>query len=327
MLLSRSLVVKWMFLTLFLALMTRSVLCTLLSMNILGKEWKPGDGIILADGAWGTEFLKRGLSQGNPPEEWNLTRPEEVRSIAREYLEAGSRIILTNTFGGSRFQLERHGLSKKVKEINRVGAALTREMCNGKAITAGDIGPSGKLFIMEEVTEQELYKAFSEQAEALKGGGAEWIVVETMTDIGEMEIAVRAAAATGLPVVASMTYELNPSGYRTVMGHSPEDAVAAATAAGASLIGANCGSGIDGYIELSTLLRSLTEKPVWIKANAGLPELVDGKTRYRMDPDTYATYVPLLVEAGVDIIGGCCGTSPVFIRKIAERIKDRLFAG
>lgn len=281
--------------------------------------------MILADGAWGTEFLKRGLTQGNAAEEWNLLKPKEVQAIAREYLDAGSRIILTNTFGGSRFQLERHGLGSKVREINRIGASLTREVCEGSAITAGDIGPSGKLFIMGEVSEEELFEAFQEQADALKEGGAQWIVVETMTDIGEMEIAVKAAASTGLPVVASMTYERNPTGYRTFMGHSPEDAVASALKAGAFCIGANCGSGVDTYVELASVLRSLTDRPVWIKANAGLPELVDGKPRYRMDPETYARYVPALVEAGVDFIGGCCGTSPAFIRKIAETIRDHLF--
>jgi 5-methyltetrahydrofolate--homocysteine methyltransferase len=273
--------------------------------------------VLLADGAWGTELMKLGLVQGSAPEEWNLSRPDFVRRIAANYLAAGSDIILTNTFGGNRFQLERHGLAGKLKEINKTGAALTREACGGKALTAGDIGPSGKLYIMGEVSEADLFEAFAEQAGALKEGGAQWIVVETMTDAGEMEIAVRAAAAAGLPVVASMTYSPGPDGaYRTVMGHSPEAAVTAATAAGAAVIGANCGGGIDTYVELASILRRLTALPVWIKANAGLPELVEGKPVYRMNPETYASYVPSLLEAGVSIIGGCCGTSPEFIKKI-----------
>ncbi|MCL1817549.1 MAG: homocysteine S-methyltransferase family protein [Spirochaetaceae bacterium] len=272
--------------------------------------------VLVADGAWGTELFKLGLAQGSSPEEWNLSRREAVRGIAENYLAAGSDVILTNTFGGNRFQLERHGLAGKVKDINRIGASLTREACGEKALTAGDMGPSGKLFIMEEVSGEDLFEAFAEQAAALKEGGAQWIIVETMTDIGEMEIAVRAAAATGLPVVASLTYEKNPSGYRTVMGHTPEDAVAAAVKAGASLVGANCGSGIDVYAELAAHLCSLTELPVWIKANAGLPELVDGKPAYRMAPDAYASYAPRLLEAGVKVIGGCCGTSPEFIQKL-----------
>jgi 5-methyltetrahydrofolate--homocysteine methyltransferase len=285
-------------------------------MKVLGKEWDPAKQVLLADGAWGTEFLKRGLQHGDAPEGWNLTRRGTVSEIAREYRKAGSVVILTNTFGGSRFQLERHGLAGSVREINRTGAAITREACGGGAVTAGDIGPSGKLFIMGEVSEDELFSVFAEQAEALKEGGAEWLVIETMTDKGEMEIAVRAAAATGLPVVASMTYEKNPSGYRTVMGHSPEESVQAAAEAGASLIGANCGSGVDTYVELAEHLAGLTDLPIWIKGNAGLPELIDGKTVYRMDPDTYAAFISPLLEAGVGVIGGCCGTSPDFIRKI-----------
>ena len=279
---------------------------------------------MVADGAWGTELFKLGLAQGSCPEEWNFSRKKEVRGIAQSYLAAGSDVILTNTFGGNRFQLERHGLAGKVKDINRTGASLTREACKGKAITAGDMGPSGKLFIMGEVSEDELFEAFSEQAAALKDGGAEWLVVETMTDIGEMEIAVRAAAATGLPVVASMTYEKNPNGYRTVMGHAPADAVQAAAKAGASIVGANCGSGIDIYVELAGILRGLTELPVWIKANAGLPELVDGKISYRMSPEAYASYVPGLMEAGVSVIGGCCGTNPDFIKKIRSIVDERI---
>jgi len=277
--------------------------------------------VLIADGAWGTELFKLGLVQGNSPEEWNLSRQEAIRGIAENYLAAGSDIILTNTFGGNWFQLQRHGLAEKMKDINRIGASLTRDVCVGKAITAGDMGPSGKLFIMGEVSEEALFNAFAEQAAALKDGGAQWLVVETMTDIGEMEIAVRAAAATGLPVVASMTYEKNPNGYRTVMGHSPEDAVAAATAAGASLIGANCGHGIDTYVELAASLCALTPLPVWIKANAGLPELVDNKPVYRMTPDAYASYVPRLLEAGVAVIGGCCGTNPDFIKKMRPLVE------
>jgi 5-methyltetrahydrofolate--homocysteine methyltransferase len=278
--------------------------------------------VLVADGAWGTELFKLGLAQGSPPEEWNLSRPGDVRAIAKNYLAAGSEIILTNTFGASRFQLERHGLAGRLAEINRTGASLTREACGGKAVTAGDIGPSGKLFIMGEVSEEALFEAFAEQAAALKDGGAQWLVVETMTDTGEMEVAVRAAAATGLPVVASMTYERNPAGYRTVMGHSPQDAVKAAAAAGASLIGANCGGGIDTYVELARVLRKLTGLPLWIKANAGLPELVDGKPSYRMTSDAYAAYVPRLLEAGVDVIGGCCGTSPEFIGKLRPLVDE-----
>jgi len=344
---------------------------TLQGMAVFGKEWKPREEVLVADGAWGTEFLTLGLSPGDAPEGWNLSRLREVRGIAERYLAAGAQIVLTNTFGGNRFQLERHGLADRVREINRIGAELTaqavqaagalRTRASGAgspgsaeaaagssgssgssgfggfadsadsagfagAITAGDIGPSGKLLFMEEVGREELFEAFAEQARALKEGGAQWLVVETMTDRDEMELAVRAAAATGLPVVASMTYEKGPAGYRTMMGHSPEDCVAAAEAAGASLIGANCGAGVDTYVELAAILRKLTTRPLWIKANAGLPELVDGVTRYRMSARVYASHIPALLEAGVDVVGGCCGTTPEFVEKI-RAIVDRWNAG
>jgi 5-methyltetrahydrofolate--homocysteine methyltransferase len=280
------------------------------------RKWRITIKVQVADGAWGTELFKLGLAHGKCPEEWNLSHPDVVRKIAENYLASGSDIILTNTFGANRFQLKRYDLDAKVKEINKTGAALTREACREKAIIAASIGPSGKLFLMGEVSQEELFDAFCEQAQGLKEGGAQWIVVETMTDTGEVEIAVRAAIATGLPVVASMTYEKAPSGYYTVMGHTPDDAVNAAVKAGASYIGANCGCGIDSYVDLAPVLRSLTELPLWIKANAGLPELIDGKPVYSMTADAYASYVKQILEAGVCVIGGCCGTSPEYIKKI-----------
>jgi 5-methyltetrahydrofolate--homocysteine methyltransferase len=280
------------------------------------KQWRDGIKTLVADGAWGTELFKFGLAHGKCPDEWNLTNPVVVRKIAENYLAAGSDIVMTNTFGANRFQLEHHGLYGKVKEINKIGASLSREACNGKAICAASMGPSGKLFIMGEVSQPELFEAFSEQAQALKEGGADWLVVETMTDIGEMEIAVRAAAETGLPVVASMTYDLSPSGYHTFIGHTPQDAVAAAVKAGASFIGANCGSGIDTYIDLAFILKKLTDLPLWIKANAGLPKLIDGKAVYEMTPDIFASHVVKILDAEIYVIGGCCGTDPEFIRKI-----------
>jgi 5-methyltetrahydrofolate--homocysteine methyltransferase len=279
--------------------------------------------VMVADGAWGTELFKLGLIQGSCPEEWNLSHANEVRQIAKNYLEAGSDIIMTNTFGANRFQLERYGLAGKVKEINKIGASLTRDVCGEKAVTGASLGPCGKLFIMGEVSKEELFEAFSEQAQGLKEGGAQWIIVETMTDIGEMEIAVNAAAAFGLPVAASMTYEKTPSGYHTVMGHSPGEAVEAAVKAGACIIGANCGGGIDTYVELVSILKKLTSLPVWIKANAGLPELVNGATVFRMTPESYASYVPSILEAGVSVIGGCCGTNPDFIKKIRVIVDGR----
>ena len=289
-------------------------------MEILGKSWEKGE-VLLADGAWGTEFFKRGLMQGSPPDEWNLTHPEIVREITRDYLDAGASVILTNTFGANRFRLEAHGLSGKVREINTRGAELAREVVGQRVVVAGDIGPSGRIMALGEVTSEDLAAAFTEQARALRDGGVDWIVVESMADADEMEIAVRAASDTaGLPVVASMTYNRTPRGYRTMMGNSPETCVRKAESAGASLVGANCGTGIEDYVPLAPVLRGLTSQPLWMKANAGVPQLVGGKVTYPLTPEQYASFVPALVEAGVDVIGGCCGTDPRFIREVGKSI-------
>ena len=290
-------------------------------MEVLGKTWKKGT-VLIADGAWGTEFFKRGLMQGCPPDEWNLTHPEIVREITAEYLEAGARVVLTNTFGANRFRLEPHGLSDRVVEINRAAAALCREMAGNNAVVAGDIGPTARFLALGEVTAEELYGVFSEQAAALGKAGVDWIVVESMTDMEEMAIAVKAAVeTTHLPVVASMTYNRTPKGYRTMMGNPPEDCVRRAEEAGASLIGANCGSGIEDYVPLAPILRGLTRRPLWIKANAGIPQIVGGKVVYPLTADQYASFVPSLVQSGIDVIGGCCGTDPHFIRALSRTIQ------
>jgi len=290
-------------------------------MQIRGSSWQKG-AVLVADGAWGTEFFKRGLMQGSPPDEWNLTHPEMVREVTREYVEAGADIVLTNTFGANRFRLEPHGLSRQVREVNAAAVAIAHEVTAGRAVVAGDIGPSAKFLAMGEVTIEELYDVFAEQARAL--AGVDWIVVESMTDMEEMAVAVRAAVETArVPVVASVTYNRTPKGYRTMMGNTPEACVKRAEEAGASLIGANCGSGIEDYVPLAPLLRGMTALPLWVKANAGIPQIVGGKVTYPLTAQEYASFVPALLSAGVDVIGGCCGTDPGFIREIAARVAGR----
>ena len=290
-------------------------------MEIRGSSWRKG-AVLVADGAWGTEFFKRGLMQGSPPDEWNLTHPEMVREVTREYVEAGADIVLTNTFGANRFRLEPHGLSRQVREVNAAAVAIAREVTAGRAVVAGDIGPSARFLAMGEVTTEELYEVFVEQARAL--AGVDWIVVESMTDMEEMAVAVRAAVETArVPVVASVTYNRTPKGYRTMMGNTPEACVKRAEEAGASVIGANCGSGIEDYVPLAPLLRGMTALPLWVKANAGIPQIVGGKVTYPLTAQEYASFVPALLSAGVDVIGGCCGTDPGFIREIAAQVAGR----
>ena len=286
------------------------------------KKWKTDPQP--ADGAWGTQLLAAGLPQGDPPESWNYQHPDKVSAIARSYAEAGSRIILTNTFGGNSIKLNTWGAADKMAEVNRIGAALTKEAGGGNYFTAGDMGPTGKMVFMGELSADEVEDCYARQAEALREGGADLMVLETFTDLVEMTAALKGARKGGsCPVICSMTYDpMGDGSFRTVMGHTPEDSVAALEEAGASCIGANCGTGIDSYVKLADKLVQLTELPVWIKANAGLPVLEDGKVVYPMTPEEYASYVPSLLDAGIAIIGGCCGTTPEHIVKMIEVIRS-----
>lgn len=276
---------------------------------------------VLLDGAWGTELQARGLEVGECPDRWNLTHPERVEAVAKAYVAAGSEIILTNTFGANRFILERHGLADSAAEIARTGAAISRRAAGDKARVFGSMGPSGRMLAMDEVSEDDLLTTFELQAEALAEGGVDGIVIETMAEIAEQTIAIRAATATGLPVVACMAYDAGASHDHTMMGVTPEAAAEAAAKAGADVVGANCGSGIEDYVRLGARLRAATSLPIWIKPNAGMPELINGKAVYRMAADAFADFYPELREAGADFIGGCCGTSPAFISALLERME------
>ncbi len=277
--------------------------------------------VTIADGAWGTELDNLGCPPGFCREEWNVTDPDKVRQVASSYVEAGAEIVLTNTFGANRFVLERHDRGDKVHAFNKAGAAISKEAAGSKAMVFGSIGPSGKIVMMGEVSQEDLAEAFTEQAQALAEGGADGLVVETMTEMAEAETAVKAAKSTGLPVVASMTYDSGKDHTNTMMGVTPEQAVKALTEAGADIIGCNCGIGIDNYINVAGMFHNLTDKPIWVKANAGLPEIQGGKIVYNMTPDTYAEKARALAKAGANIIGGCCGTSPDFIRALVEKLK------
>ena len=275
---------------------------------------------VLTDGAWGTQLQARGLGPGECPDQWNLTRPAEVEQVARAYVEAGSRVILSNTFGSNRVALAGHGLAGKAAELNRAGAAISRRAAAGRAKVFASIGPSGKMLISGETTEDELRAAFAEQARALAEGGADALVVETMSDLAEAKIALEAAKSTGLPVVACMVFDTGRNKDRTMMGATPEQAAGELTAYGADVVGANCGVGVESYIAICRRLKAATDQPVWIKANAGLPELAGGKTVWKMTPEAFAGFVPQLIQAGASFIGGCCGTSPEFIRAVAGAI-------
>jgi methionine synthase I (cobalamin-dependent) len=277
-------------------------------------------GPVVTDGAWGTELFARGLEVGRCPDAWNLSHPDRVEQVARAYVEAGSQVILTNTFGASRPMLERHGLADRVAEINRAGVEISRRAAAGRAKVFASMGPSGLLLISGATSPEALAEAFVEQARALAEGGADAIVVETMSDLAEARLAVAAARATGLPVVACMTFDSGKDHDRTMMGTTPEQAAGALAEAGADAIGSNCGQGIEGFVGIARRLRAAGDRPVWIKANAGLPEVVDGKAVWTQTPERFASLVPAVVEAGADFVGGCCGTSPRFIQAVREKL-------
>ncbi len=277
-------------------------------------------GPVVTDGAWGTEIQARGLPPGESHDGWNLTHPDKVEEVARAYVEAGSRVIITNTFQATRFPLARHGLADKVAEISRTGVEISRRAANGKAKVFASIGPTGVMLMMGQVTPDELRAAFAEQAQALAQGKPDAIVIETMSDPAEAKLAVSAAKDTRLPVVASMTFDSGKDLDRTMMGNTPEQVVQELSEAGADVIGSNCGHGIEGFAAICRRLRDATDLPIWIKANAGLPEVVNGEAVFRQTPQGFAEHVPAIVEAGAAFIGGCCGTTPEFIKAVAEKL-------
>lgn len=279
-------------------------------------------GPVVTDGAWGTQLQARGLGIGEFPDAWNLTHPDRVEEVARGYVEAGSRVILTNTFGANRIRLAEQdaSLAGRVTEINRCGVEISRRGAGARAKIFASIGPTGKLLMSGDVTPDEMSAAFAEQAQALAAAGADALVIESMSDIEEATLAVAAAKATGLPVVASMVYDSGQGHDRTMMGTTPESDAVALAEAGADVVGANCGRGIADFVAICRRMRAVTGLPLWMKANAGLPELVQGRTVYRTTPAEFAQHLPALVEAGASFIGGCCGSSPEFIREVAARL-------
>ena len=279
------------------------------------------DGPVITDGAWGTQMQARGLPIGGCPDQWNLTHADQVLEVPQVYVEAGSQVILTNTFRANRVALGDYGLSDQAAAISRAGAEISCRAAGDRARVFASIGPSGKMLMMGEVSEDDLLSAFAEQVQAVVAGGAHALVIETMGDLAEAKLALRAAKDTGLPVVVCMCFDSGADWDRTLMGTAPEQAAAELTAAGADVIGANCGQGIAGYVGICRRLRSATEQPIWIKANAGIPEMVDDQPVYKTTPEAFAEYGPALVEAGANFIGGCCGTGPDFTRALIERLK------
>ena len=279
-------------------------------------------GPVLTDGAWGTQMQAKGLTSGACPDQWNLSHADDVEEVPRAYVQAGSHIVLTNTFRANRVALASYDLADKAQDINRAGVEISRRAAGDRAKVFASIGPSGKMLFAGEISPEDLQAAFAEQARTLADSGADGIVIETMAELAEAKLAVSAARETGLPVVACMVYDSGQQLDRTMMGVTPEQAAQELTQAGADVIGANCGQGIAGYVEICRRLRAATDRPLWIKANAGTPRVVDGEVIYEATPDEFASHGPALVEAGAQFIGGCCGTGPEFIQALKRKIVD-----
>ncbi len=280
--------------------------------------------VIISDGAWGTLLQERGLKPGVCPESWNISHPDKVREVAASYVAAGSEMIETNSFGASSFKLKHYGLDDRAYEINKKAAEISRMAAGDSIHVLGSVGPTGVMLMMGEVSEDELYQAFKEQVTALEAGGADAICIETMTALDEAIIAIKAVKEnTKLEVICTMTFDKTVDGdFRTMMGVSPEQMVPALKAAGADIIGTNCGNGMENMIPIVDAIRQIDKDiPILVHANAGLPHLLDGKNIFDETPDVTASYVSDLIVAGANLIGGCCGTTPQHIKAIIHETK------
>lgn len=282
---------------------------------------------VLLDGAMGTELMARGLPQGSCPESWNVERPAVVQEIHRNYFEAGSDVVSTNSFGGSRIKLAGHGLENRAVELNVAAARLAREVAPAEKYVAGSIGPTGKFLKPQgEFTEDEFESAFSEQARALADGGADVLLIETQYDLREALCALRGARrAASLPVFVTMTFNAVPRGFFTLMGDTVARCLKDLEKEGARAVGANCTLNSEQMTGLVKAMRQDTDLPLIAQANAGKPVLgADGRVTYSQGLEDYVRFIPDLVRAGANIIGGCCGTDPAFIKAMAGLISRRI---
>jgi 5-methyltetrahydrofolate--homocysteine methyltransferase len=277
------------------------------------------EGVVVSDGAWGTELARRG-AKGSCPELWNAENPDLVREVAAAYVDAGSRVILTNSFGGTPFKLLLHNLDGRTEELNEKAAQISKDAAGSRALVLASVGPTGKfLEPYGDATEEAMETAFRRQIKGLLAGGADGIVIETMSDLGEAACAYRAARAEGArTVIVSMTFERKKAGMVTMMGVNPVQAAEALTALGCDLVGANCGAGVDDMLDVVRVLAQATKLPLWIKPNAGKPKLIDGKTTHPETAEEFGKKMLSIIAAGAKVVGGCCGTTPAHIAYLTQ---------
>lgn len=280
---------------------------------------------ILSDGGSGTYLQTHGLEPGSSPEELNLNNPDLIKKMSKDYFDNGSEMVLTNTFGGNPYMLKKYGLKDKLRQINQSAAKFSRSVAPKGSFVIGCIGPTGEfLEPLGPITKSEMKKGFIEQMQALEAGGADAILIETMTAIEEAQLAIESAKEnTNLVVMATMTFDLGPKGFFTMMGVTPETAVTELRKSGADVVGSNCGNGIDNMIEIAKKMREIDDGYMLIHSNAGIPKIINGRIVYTETPEYMAGKFKDLLDLKINIIGGCCGTTPKHINAIFNMIYNK----
>jgi 5-methyltetrahydrofolate--homocysteine methyltransferase len=294
-------------------------------MMTIVQDWLVSGQPILLDGAMGTMLMAAGLEPGDPPEEWNLLHPERVQEIHRAYVNAGSQIFLTNSFGGTSYRLAMHSLEDRVGELNAAAGKIARQVAdnaNREVLVAGSIGPSGQLFEpMGTMTFEEASRAFREQAAGLAKGGVDLFWIETMSDLDEVKAAVAGIReVSDLPITATLSFDTHG---HTMMGVSPTQAAQELNQLDLIALGANCGTGSDELIEVIRAIKEEIPSTTLIaKANAGIPQVVGGEVVYNGSPEVMADYATAVFQAGAQLIGGCCGNTPEHIQAMADALAE-----
>ncbi|HSP33239.1 MAG TPA: homocysteine S-methyltransferase family protein [Thermoanaerobaculia bacterium] len=282
-------------------------------------------GVIIGDGGLGALLGERGLPPGTPPERWTLDHPDVVADIARAYADAGAELVTTNTFGGSPMRLAHYKLSDRFEEINRRGVEIVREAVADRAFVSASVGPTGRLLApLGDADPDEVVRGYEQQARVLVDAGADVVIIETMTDLNEAMLAVRGVrAVSDIPIIATMTFDLTPRGPYTTMGISVERAASELPAAGADVVGANCGAAVDEMITVAKAFAACAKVPVAIQPNAGLPRREHRKLVYPETPESFARAIAPLADIGIRILGGCCGTTPEHIAALRKELIER----
>ncbi len=278
------------------------------------SEWLAG-GLMISDGAWGTQLQARGLPSGTIPDTWNLTHADQVEAVARAYVEAGSQVILTNTFRANAVAMH-SSTEAELDAINRAGVAISKRAAGQQVLVFASIGPTGKILLSGEVGGEQVTAAFAAQAQSLAAAGADALLIETMSDIEEARLALEAARRTGLPVIVSFAFDSGKNKDRTMMGATPEAVAAAMEEAGADAVGANCGVGVELSVPICRRLHAACGLPIWIKPNAGLPTIEGTAIHYATTAEYFASHYAALRDAGASFVGGCCGSTAEFIQAL-----------